>query len=278
MFCGGRAMEIFFSCVKRRSHALTKFAGLLIVVVQALPKTSRRSGTPSGHAQSGAGPTARAALHVRVLVVDEKGIMREGLCALLVRMKEIEVVGTAPITTEALRSAASLRPDVVILDFPQTPLNGPKLIFSLKRELPGVRVIVLTFHAEGHLIEAALRAGADGYVLKSDSREELFRAVLNVSGGKSFISPALHGRIVRGYVGIPDADGKQRADGVQFTDRERQVIRLIAAGRRTREIAELLSLSYKTIEKHRTSLMRKLGVRNATAVAAYAIAHGLADG
>jgi DNA-binding NarL/FixJ family response regulator len=213
-----------------------------------------------------------------VLVVDEKGVMRDGLCTLLTVIPELEVVGSAAIGIEAVRIAASLRADVVIIDFPETTLAGPKLITTLKTQLPDIHVVVLTFHQEDHLIEAALRAGADGYVLKTDSRDDLFDALTSVAAGKSFVSPAISRRIVRGYVAATGSGRKRGAPpAADLTDRERQVMRLISAGHRTREIAQILSLSHKTIEKHRTSLMRKLGLRNASAVAAYAIAHGFAD-
>jgi DNA-binding NarL/FixJ family response regulator len=248
-----------------------------MIIEQTFAKAPRPDSRSTG-ARSEPAPTPRGRVRIRVLVVDEKGIMRDGLCALLAVMPEVEIVGSSPIGAEAVRSATSLRPDVVISDFPQTPLNGVKLFTSLKRELPDVRIVVLTFHREDHLIEAALRAGADGYVLKTDGRDDLFGAVVSVAAGKGFISPSIHGHVIRGYVRASGAEYGRAPSAVELTDRERQVIRLIAAGRRTREIAQTLSLSHKTIEKHRTSLMRKLGVRNASAVAAYAIAHGLAEG
>jgi len=249
-----------------------------MIIGQAFAKASPRSESRPTAARTEPAPTARGRVRVRVLVVDEKGVMRDGLCALLAVMPEVEIVGSSSISADAVRSAASLRPDVVVIDFPQTPLSGPKLITTLKTELPGVRIVVLTFHREDHLIEAAFRAGADGYVLKTDSRDELFGAVTSVAAGKGFISPSIHRRVMRGLVRAADADYSRTPSVIELTDRERQVIRLIAAGRRTREIAQVLSLSHKTIEKHRTSLMRKLGLRNASAVAAYAIAHGLAEG
>jgi DNA-binding NarL/FixJ family response regulator len=216
-------------------------------------------------------------MRIRVLIVDEKGVMRDGLCALLAGTEDFEVVGSTSIGAEALRSAASLQPHVVVIDFPHPTLNGPKLIASIKSYLPEVRLVVLTFRNEDHLIEAALRAGAEGHVLKSDSCVELFTALRSVAGGKGFISPSIYGPVISGYVGTRGPGAGVAGTSGQLTERERQVIRLIAAGHRTREIAGLLSLSHKTIEKHRTSLMRKLGLRNASAVAAYAIANGLGE-
>ena len=242
---------------------------------QAISRKGSRPVPPLAPARGMPAPASRVQGRVRLLVVDEAGLMRDGLCVLLAGPPDFEIAGVASIGMEALRVAADLQPHVVILDFPATTLQGIKLIATLKSEMPDLGIIVLTFRREEHLIEAALRAGADGYVLKSDTREDLFGAVVSIVAGLGFISPSVQGRGVRNYLGLPHKE--QERTEPRLTDRERQVIRLIAAGHRTREIAHLLSLSHKTIEKHRTTLMRKLGLRNASAVAAYAAAHGLAE-
>ena len=242
---------------------------------QAVPRKAARPESPLAATRGAPTPSPRVRGRVRLLVVDEAGLMRDGLCTLLAGPPDFEIAGVASIGLEAVRVAVDLQPHVVIIDFPATPVQGPGLIASLKSELPDLGVIVLTFRKEEHLIEAALRAGADGYVLKSDSREDLFGAVVSVAAGLGFVSPSIQGRAVRSYLGLPQKE-RERTEP-QLTEREHQVIRLIAAGHRTREIAHLLSLSHKTIEKHRTTLMRKLGLRNASAVAAYAAAHGLAE-
>ncbi len=215
---------------------------------------------------------ANARMRLRTLVVHEPGLFREGICALLESVPEIEVVGHTAVNIDALKIAAALQAQLIVLELPEGTHNGPRLISTLQAQLPGLHVIVLTSHVEPGVVEAALRAGAEGYVLKSDGRAELFAAVASIIGGKTFISPSLRQRISPRERQPPAA-----APAVDLTERELQVMRLIATGRRTREIARLLSLSHKTIEKHRTSLMRKLGLRNATAVAAYAIMAGLAE-
>ena len=243
---------------------------------QALPKASHRpDGRPAAAPGERATSRGTGRARLRILVVDEPGIMREGLCALLAGMPDIDVVGSTAIGLEALRGALSLQAEMIILELPHEARGGPRLIATIKSQLPEVRLIVLTFHREEPIVEAVLRAGADGFVLKSDSREVLFSAVVNVAAGKLSISPTLRGHRARGELAA--ARDAARAGAATLTEREQQVIRLIAAGHRTREIAKLLSLSHKTIEKHRTSLMRKLGLRNATAVAAYAIVNGFAD-
>jgi two-component system, NarL family, response regulator NreC len=242
---------------------------------QALPKLSRESRRPPPKEPDSV-LTPRTHARARIFVVDEKGIMRDGLCALIADSAEFEVIGSDSSVADALRNPASTRAEVIVVDFPQARSEGPQLIGSIKARLPHVGVLVLTLGKNDHLIDAALRAGADGCVLKNDSCSELFTALRSIVAGLSFVSPSISGRVVSAHVqkSVPGPVRGQPAD--ELTERERQVIRLIAAGHRTREIAQLLSLSHKTIEKHRTSLMRKLRLRNASAVAAYAIARGLA--
>lgn len=247
-----------------------------MTIEQASSKTSWRHETRLPGARGEPVP-ARARSRISVLVVDEKGIMRDGLCALLAVMPDVEIVGSVSIGADAVRTVASLRPAVVVIDFPPTPLKGLKLIASLKAESPGTHILMLSFHREDHLIEAAVRAGAEGYVLKADGRDELYDAVRMVAAGKRFTSPSIRGYVIRGSARESDGARASVPKTIELTEREHQVMSLIAAGRRTREIAQALSLSHKTIEKHRATLMRKLGLRNASAVAAYAIAHGLAD-
>lgn len=249
-----------------------------MTIEQVLPKLPPRPDTraPTGRPDVVLSPAARTS--ARILVVDEKGIMRDALIALLNCSKEFEIVGAESSSADALRTATSTHPDLLILDFSPTLNTGPELIAALKARHPGIRVLVLTFRREGYIVDAALRAGADGYLLKNDNCADLFAALRDITAGKNYLSPSIVDPTAGSSAGRSrkGSRGFIRVAGV-LTDRERQVMRLIAAGRRTREIARLLSLSHKTIEKHRTSLMRKLGLRNASAVAAYAIAHGIGD-
>jgi len=244
-------------------------------LTQALPRVpARPAARPAATRGEPVGTRARSRAHV--LVIDDKGIMRDALCSLLADLPDVAFVSGAPIGAEALRTATNLRPDVVILELPPAAYAGLRLIAALKNASPSPRVIVLTWRNDPQLVESALRAGADGYLLKSDGSGDLRDALATVIGGARYLSAA---------VSAPAGFGLERAAGgraesertvEELTDRERQVIRLIASGHRTREIAQALSLSHKTIEKHRTSLMRKLKLRNAAAVTAYAIAHGFA--
>jgi two-component system, NarL family, response regulator NreC len=213
----------------------------------------------------------------KVLIADDHGILRDGLRALLSAEPGLEVVGGASNGHEAIRAAEALRPDLIIMDMSMPLTDGPSAINHIKRRLPEIRILVLTFHTDEQHINAALRAGADGYVLKDDSRLELLTAIQAVLAGKSFLSPAICNRVVNGYLGA-DAQvngGTAPESGISsLTTREREVIKLIAEGMRTRQIAQFLSLSPKTVEKHRSNMMRKLRLGNAAAVTAYAIANG----
>ncbi len=214
-----------------------------------------------------------------IIVADDHGIMRDGLCALINGEPDLKVIGTATNGREAIRAAEALKPDLMMMDMSMPLTNGPEAIAHIKRRNPEQRILVLTFHTDDQHVHAALSAGAEGYLLKDDSRLEMLTGVRAVLNGKSFLSPAICEHVVNGYLG--GSSGSMRPTGTQssigaevLSPREREVIKLIAEGYRTREIATFLSLSHKTIEKHRSNLMRKLSLRSAAAVTAYAIANG----
>jgi len=210
-----------------------------------------------------------------ILVIDEESMLRDGLCALLQDEESLHFDGAFTGPRSALREGAKLRPDIVIMDFGAAMRSGPQTLLHVKRRWQGARVLVLAANADGRSIEAARRAGADGYVLRNDRRTELFKAIHALSQGKHYISPSVieapapnNGRTP------PHAPRRSDTAAAMLTNREQEVVALIAEGYRTREMAQLLSVSHKTVERHRTNLMRKLGVRSATGVVAYAITHG----
>ncbi|MFM7067360.1 MAG: response regulator [Gammaproteobacteria bacterium] len=216
----------------------------------------------------------------KILVADDHGIMRDGLCALIDGTPDLTVVGTAKDAQETIRSVELLRPDLVILDPSMTLSDGAELITLARKQRSEQRILVLTFHADEQHLLAALRSGANGYVIKDDSRMEMLVAIHAVLNGKTFLSPAICARVVTGYLSgfrtSPSGMARTQStvDSEVLSLREREVIKLIAEGYRTREIATLLSLSEKTVEKHRGNLMKKLNLRSAAAVTAYAIANG----
>ena len=207
----------------------------------------------------------------QILLLDEPGILRDGLCALLQSEKGIEVIAVAGSRREAMLALTAFRPQLLIMDFSVSLKTDPPTITHLKRRWPQLRVLVLSLRRDEPLIEAALNAGADGYVLKNESRDELFTAVQRLGDGGTYVSPPALERVMSAHARTAErGPGPSQA----LTNREQEVIALIARGYRTREMAQLMSLSHKTVEKHRTNLMRKLGLRSAAAVAAYAITHG----
>jgi len=200
--------------------------------------------------------------------------MRDGLVALLEGEAILEVVAVTSGRREAFQSIAGAAPQVVLMDFSITLKTGPETIAQLKRRWPELRVVILTLRRDDQFMEAALRAGADGYVLKSDGRAELFKALQRAATGKNYMSRAALDKMASAYAPTTARTPGTARPVSLLTNREQEVITLVARGYRTREMARILSLSHKTVEKHRTNLMRKLGLRSATAVAAYAITHG----
>ena len=211
-----------------------------------------------------------------IQLIDTPGIHRDGLCALLESDTHLEVIAVTSGRREALQALRLAQPDVVVMDFSADSVAASETITQIKRRWPNIGVLVLA--QPGHKeIEAALQAGADGYVLLDEDCTELFNAVRRIALGKGYISAAALDRVASSYGTRSDraaaAEPHQR-----LTAREREVIVLIAKGYRTREMAQMLSLSHKTVEKHRANLMRKLGLRSAAAAAVYAITHGLSEG
>jgi DNA-binding NarL/FixJ family response regulator len=182
------------------------------------------------------------------------------------------VAGVISATTALHTVCVPTDPDLIVADFGAPAVRGLETVTAARSRWPNVAILVLTFQRDDVAIESALRAGVDGYLLKTDRRAEMLNAMHSVIDRKRYISPSVFDRVVNGFVSQP-AQAK-RADLDGLSDREREVMKLIAQGLRTREIAEKLSVSHKTVEKHRANLMRKLGLRTAAAVAAYAISNG----
>ena len=212
----------------------------------------------------------------KILIIEDETIISFGYRLQLERMG-FEVIGTARSSDEAEALLEQDRPDLIIMDVSMPLTNGQEAIAHIKKRTPEVRVLVLTFHSDDNNIYHALRSGADGYVLKDDSRVELLNAIRVVLSGKSYLSPAICDRVVSGYLGGgKGTDDGPRADSGpgSLTTREREILKLVAEGHRTRQIAKFLSLSPKTVEKHRSNMMRKLNLKSAAAVTSYAITNG----
>jgi DNA-binding NarL/FixJ family response regulator len=211
----------------------------------------------------------------RVLIADDHGIMRDALRALLESEQGFEIVAVVDNGRDAVRQVGLLKPDLVLMDLAMPHMDGLSAIRELKKRCATTRVLVLTMHKTEEHIRAALQAGASGYVVKEASRAELIMAVRGVLRGKTFISPAVADRIITGYLDRDGRAGEIRSLADTLTPREKQVLKLIAEGRRNRDIAEFLFVSVKTVEKHRANLMGKLDLHNTAALTAFAIENDL---
>jgi DNA-binding NarL/FixJ family response regulator len=202
-----------------------------------------------------------------ILLIDSEGLLRDGLCALL-RQEGLRLAGVFGSVREALRADPHPVPQVTIIDFALAMQPGPHTLAYLKRRWPSSGLLVLGQGQELAALQSAWRAGAEAYLLRSDPRDELFTAIDALLQHRHYVSPSL-----KRCVEPRKSPAPKVRPGALLTEREQQVVRLIAQGQRTREIAQLLQLSHKTIERHRTNIMRKLGVRSATEVVAYALTY-----
>ncbi len=207
---------------------------------------------------------------MRVLLADDHGIVRRGMKAILDLDPEIQVVGEAGDGLDTLRLCETLQPDVAILDIGMPRLNGIEVTTRALKQDPRLKVIILSMYADESYVVRALMAGAKGYLLKEATEEDLLPAVRAVSSGKSFFSPAISRLLLEDYV----RQLKQRGLEDSFhllTDREREVLQLLAEGRSNKEVAVVLGVGVSTVETHRANLMQKLGLRNTAEIVLYAV-------
>ncbi|MGI9301323.1 MAG: response regulator [Gammaproteobacteria bacterium] len=209
----------------------------------------------------------------RLLIVDDHAILREGLRALLSCEEDLEVIGEATDGREAVNFVNLHKPELVLMDLSMPNTNGTEAIRAIKKRNADTRVIALTVHKTEEYVRATLEAGANGYVLKDDTHQELLSAIRSVLKGETYLSPAIVGKVVTAYLGAAQRTTTPSWDNL--TPREREILKLIAEDYKNREIAAYLSLSLKTVEKHRSNLMKKLNLHSASAVTAYAIENGL---
>jgi two-component system response regulator NreC len=210
----------------------------------------------------------------RILIVEDHTLLRVGLRALLTQEPDVEIAGEADNGRDAIRLISALAPDLVLMDLTMPGTNGIEAIAEIKRRNPETKILVLTLHRAEEYIHQSLKAGADGYILKDASHDELRVAIRSVLNGKTYLSPDISNKVISGYLG----NGKSSAASSAWetvTHRERQVLKLVAEGRSNKSIAEYLCLSVKTVEKHRSNLMRKLDLHNASMLTAFAFSKGL---
>jgi two-component system, NarL family, response regulator NreC len=213
-----------------------------------------------------------AAARIRVLVVDDHAVVRSGLRLLLDKEKDIEVVGEAGNVGEAVLEARSAKPDVVLMDVVMPGQSGIEGIPSVMKEAPKAKVLLLSMQDDPQYVRQAFGAGAAGYVLKEAVDTEVVAAIREVAGGGRYVHPALGARLA-----AAEAEERARADADPLSDREREVMRLLALGHTNQEIAKMLFISVRTAETHRAHIMQKLRLTTRAELVAYAIEHGLLD-
>ena len=208
---------------------------------------------------------------LRILLADDHAVVRAGLKALINDQPDMEVVGEATDGTAAWKHAVETRPDVVVMDITMAGTGGIEATALIRRDCPEVRVLALTVHEVPGYLRQLLEAGAAGYVLKRAAADELMRAIREVARGGVYLDPHLAGEVVAGYLG-PTASATRSKSSL--TEREAEVVRLVARGYINREIAEQLDLSVKTIEVHKARALEKLDLRSRADLVRYALEQG----
>jgi DNA-binding NarL/FixJ family response regulator len=210
----------------------------------------------------------------KIVIVEDHTILREGLRSLLSAQDGFEVVGEAGDGLEAIRCVGNLKPDFVLIDLSMPRMNGNAAIREIKRQFPQIKMMALTVHKTDEFILEAFRAGADGYCLKDATRSELILAIESIRSGKQYVSPGISGKLLKGY--LERNAGKNRESLLDIlTLREKEILKLIGEGYKNKEISRYLAISIKTVEKHRSNIMQKLDLHNASSLTAYAIEKGL---
>jgi len=213
-------------------------------------------------------------MKLRVILADDHQVIREGLRTLIEEQNDMEVVAEASDGREAIRLCGEMKPDVVVMDVAMPDLNGIEATRQVVSECPSTRVLALSMHADKHYAAGMLGAGASGYVLKDCAFDELANAIRRVAKGSTYLSPTVEGIVLRDYVERLSGEGGESAFSV-LTDREREVLQLVAEGHTTKQIAEDLHVSVKTVESHRQNIMDKLEIRSIAELTKYAIREGL---
>ena len=214
---------------------------------------------------------------IRVLLADDHVLMRAGISALLQRLPDLTVVAEADDGRDALQLIATHHPNIVLLDISMPELNGLEVAERVAREFPAVRVIILSMHATSDYVLRAMRVGASGYLLKGARLAELELAITSVARGETYLSPAAAKHVIGGY--RDQASGAAPAADTQaperLTTRQREILQLIAEGKTTKEIAQVLTLSAKTVEMHRAQLMERLDIHDVAGLVRYALRTGI---
>ena len=211
---------------------------------------------------------------IRVLVTDDHAMVRDGICALLALTGDIEAVGIATNGREALEMVRELTPDVVLMDIAMPIMDGVEATRRIHKEFPKVKILALTQYDDKAYVFPVIEAGASGFISKTAASSELVAGIRSVHRGDSFLSPSVARFLIEDYQQIATMKGSQDPYE-QLTNREREVLKLAAEGHTTQEIAAMLVLSPKTVERHKTNLMSKLDIHNRTELIKYALRKGI---
>ena len=215
---------------------------------------------------------------IRVLVAEDHLIVREGLLKLLETEEDIEVVGQTSTGRQAVNMTLKLRPEVVIMDIAMPELNGLEATRQLRKSAPATKVLILSAHSDSAYVERMTEFGAAGYLIKQQaSSKQLSTAIKAVHQGNTFYSPSIVKEMERQNKKVIDRKGSQRTESVRLTVREMEVLQLIAEGNANKQVAALLGISIKTVEKHRDHLMHKLDIHDTASLTRYAIASGIIE-
>ena len=214
---------------------------------------------------------------IRVLLVDDHALFREGVRSLLTTQPDLEVVGEVEDGRAAVRQALALKPDVVLMDITMPHLDGIEATRQIRARDESIKVLVLTMHDNEEVFFRSLNAGAAGYVLKRSGGQELMAAIRATHEGNSYLSPFLAKALMDDYLHRVDRGAGEAPAGKRLSAREQEVLKLIAEGHSSREIAELLDLSVKTVHNHRTRLMTKLDIHRNADLVRYAIRLGMVE-
>jgi DNA-binding NarL/FixJ family response regulator len=210
----------------------------------------------------------------QIFIVEDHRLFREGLKAMLSPSPEYEIAGEAEDGLEAVRLIRKAKPDLVLLDLSMPRMSGFSVLREIKAAMPEVKILVLSIHESDQYVLQAFEAKADGYAIKDSSREELKVAIRSVLEGKKYISPGVAGNVLEGYLnGRKTLKNKSSLD--TLTEREKEVLKLLGEGHQNKEIADLLCISVKTVEKHRSNIMAKLDLHNTATLTTFAFEHGL---
>jgi two-component system, NarL family, response regulator NreC len=213
---------------------------------------------------------------IKIILADDHQVVRKGLKALLTSESEFSVIGEANDGLEAMQLTENLQPDVLILDLMMAGINGLEVTRQLNKKFPKIGIVILSMHSNEAYVQESLRSGARAYVLKESPPEELVHAVKEVFAGRRYLSNPLSERAIEAYTNATEGRNVEPYD--QLTTREREILQLTAQGKTNTEIAERLFISPRTVETHRTNLMRKLQLHNHSQLIQFAIQHNIIPG